>query len=86
MGQREDFPNLVATAAMLNDHVTLFESIRRKVLRHIGWDVPFVKPGVSTRSEGNFWCILMSECERCNGGFVALPRTSYLMWRSYLPF
>merc|ERR1711867_143821 len=85
MGQREQYPDLVAAAALLNDRVTLFESIRRKVLRHIGWDEPFVVPGTATRSQGNFWCVLVSDCLRCNGGFVALPRSSYLMWRGYLP-
>ena len=82
---REQHPNLVATAALINDHVTMFESTRRKVLRHIGWDKPFVTLGMATRTQGNFWCILVSDCLRCNGGFTALPRSSYLMWRSYLP-
>ena len=85
MAQRDDFPNLIATAAMLNDHVTMFESTRRKVLRHIGWDDPFVTPGVATRSGGNFWCMVTSDCLRCNGYFTLLPRTSYLMWRNYMP-
>ena len=42
-------------------------------------------PNVATRSAGSWWAVLSSDCRECHAGYVGLPRTSYLMWKGYLP-
>ena len=54
-GLREQHENLVASSAYICDAITMFESVRRRVYEHVGWDYPLIVPGMETRSSGLFW-------------------------------
>ena len=83
--EREDYPNLVATSAAISRAFSLFETVRRQACRHVGWDHEMPMPNVATRSQGSLWVVLSSDCAECHAGYVGLPKTSYLMWKGYLP-
>ena len=84
--EREDYPNLVATSATISRAFSLFETIRRRACKHIGWDYEIPLPNAATRSQGHtLWAVLSSSCRQCHAGYVGLPKTSYLMWKGYLP-
>ena len=51
--EKEEHLDLVATAAAISHTFNLFESIRRRVCRQVGWAYEWAVPGVSTRSEGS---------------------------------
>merc|ERR1711867_337084 len=51
-----------------------------------GWVVELPMPQqVATRSQGAVWAVLSSDCRTCHEGYVRLPKTSFLMWKGYLP-
>ena len=85
MSQRDAYPNLVATSANISHAFSLFESLRRRVCRHLNWSYDMPLPSVATRSQGALWAVLSSDCRQCHGGYCGLPKTSYLMWKGYLP-
>ena len=82
---REDYPDLVAASAFISDAFRMFESMRRRVFVHVGWEYQLTLPGPATRSGGSLWCVLTSDCRSCNGQHVGLPKTSYIMWKNYMP-
>ena len=84
-GLRQQHDHLVASSAHICDSITMFESVRRRVYGHVGWEYPLVTPGTETRSSGLFNCTLVSSCRTCNGQHTSLPRKAYLMWQGYLP-
>ena len=59
-GLREQHGNLVSASAYICDAITMFESVRRRVYGHVGWDYPIVTPGMETRSAGLLWCTLVA--------------------------
>ena len=84
--ERNDYPNLVATSAAISRAFSLFETVRRQACRHVGWDHEMPMPNVATRAQAqSLWVVLSSDCRECHAGYVGLPKTSYLMWKGYLP-
>ena len=83
--ERDDYPDLVATSATISRAFSVFETVRRQACRHVGWTHDMPMPGVATRSQGALWTVLSSDCQLCHGGYVGLPKTSYLLWKGYLP-
>ena len=82
---QEDYPNLVAMSAALSRAFSLFETTRRLACKHVGWSHELPFPGVTSIKRGGLWVILTSDCQRCHGGYVGLPKSSYLLWKGYLP-
>ena len=85
-GIREQHEDLMATSAFISDALTMFESMRRRVYDHIGFDYQLVLPGTTPRGSDLLWCTLLSTCLRCNGQHTSQPKSSYIMWQGYVPF
>ena len=83
--ERDNYPNLVASSATISRAFSLFETIRRRACAHVGWDYEIPLPNQATRTQGSIWAVLSSDCRQCHEGYVGLPKTSYLMWKGYLP-
>ena len=85
-GLRGQHADLLSSSMFVSDSLTMFESMRRRLFEHLGWEYPIITPGLpATRGSTMFWCTLVSECRECNGQHPYLPKSSYLVWHGYLP-
>ena len=65
-GLRAQHEDLISASAFISDSLNMFETTRRRVYVHMGYDYPIVTPGLATRSAGALWCTLVSSCRECN--------------------
>ena len=84
-GLRAQHEDLISASVFISDSLNMFETTRRRVYAHMGYDYPIVTPGLATRSGGALWCTLTSTCVKCNGQHTEQPKSSYIMWWGYMP-
>ena len=85
MAERAAYKDFMATSVCISHACNLFESVRCRIYRQIGWAYDMQLPIASTGVEESLCVAKASTCNDCNKGYVSMPKSSYLVWKGFVP-